>query len=320
MRLVQIESWALDVIHRVDAGQPNEDARVELKADWIDPQKAARLIAGHANSARGDPVLWLVGVDQVRGVVGVDHKELANWLAAVVSEFNGMPPTMVDINVPYSGETVVALLFETDRAPFVIKNPAFGVESGVSIAFEVPWREGTLTRTANRSDLIRLLVPMLNLPEVELLDGELVLSEYDKYHWGLRIQLYITPQEGATVVIPFHRCEAMVKLPALEAPIDLGDIRLAPPYKGIPGPLGSGMERDSYTVANTGNELILQGPGCVNLSGAAWADELPTELEGSTVEVQAKLSPTHAHNAVVITKPMVWNPSDNNNEIARWTL
>ena len=60
MRLVQIENWALDVINSVDAGHPSEDARVELKAEWIEAQKAARQIAGHANAARGDPILWLV--------------------------------------------------------------------------------------------------------------------------------------------------------------------------------------------------------------------------------------------------------------------
>jgi len=320
MRPVQIESWALDIINRVEAGQPNEDARVELKADGIDPQKAARQIAGHANSARGDPVLWLIGVDQDRGVTGVNHKELASWHAEVASKFDRVAPIMVDINVPYKDKTVVALLFETDRAPFVISNPAYGVKRGVSIAFEVPWREGTRTRTANRSDLIRLLVPILNLPEVETLDGELTLRKHDKYHWYLKIQLYVTPQIGAPVVIPFHRCEAIIKLPALAAAVDLSNIRLTPPYTPTPGPIGSGWEPDSHTVAHTQNELILQGPGVVNLSAEAWADKPPTELEGSTAEMRAKLSPTHANRSVVIAGSMVWDPSDDEKEIARWTL
>jgi hypothetical protein len=53
MRPPEIEAWALDVIRRVSSGQPHEDFRVELKADWITTEKAARRLAGHANAARG---------------------------------------------------------------------------------------------------------------------------------------------------------------------------------------------------------------------------------------------------------------------------
>ena len=40
MRVPQIENWALGVIERVENGQPNEDARVELKAAWPEPVRA----------------------------------------------------------------------------------------------------------------------------------------------------------------------------------------------------------------------------------------------------------------------------------------
>ena len=320
MRASQIENWVLDVIDRVEAGQPNEDARVELKAKWIDPQKAARRLAGHANSARGDPILWLIGVDQKKGVVGAEHEELANWYPSIKSQFDGMAPTMVDINVEYKGKTVVALYFETDRAPFVTRNPSYGVEGGGPIEFEVPWREGTSIRTADRSDLIRLLVPILGLPQVETLGGELTIRKHDKYRWYLDLQLYITPQEPTVVVIPFHRCKATVKLPTLMAPIDLEKIRLTTPTKAIPGPIGSGSEPDSYTIAYTHSELILHGPGRVNFAGSAWSDMLPSELKDSTVDMHVKFSPTLTDQIVVIAASMVSDPSDQKNEIARWTL
>ena len=64
----QIESWALRVIDCVKRGQPNEDFLVELKRDWIDEAKAARRIAGHANAARGENILWLIGFDEKEGV------------------------------------------------------------------------------------------------------------------------------------------------------------------------------------------------------------------------------------------------------------
>jgi hypothetical protein len=319
MRLAQIENWALDVIHSVDTGHPSEDARVELKAEWVEAQKAARQIAGHANSARGDPILWLVGVDQKRGVTGVNHNDLANWYPKVVAEFDGVAPTMVDVNVLDRDKTVVALLFETDRAPFVIKNPAYGVEAGSSVAFEVPWRDGTSTRTARRSDLIRLLVPLLSLPEVEVLSGELALSVHDKYYYHVRMQLYVTPQDTGAVVIPFHRCAVAVQIPTLKALIDLGNIRLSPLYKPTSGSIGNSWEPDSHTVASTRTEVILRGPGRVDLAGEAWVDKQPSQLRGSTAEITAKLSPTHARNSVVFTMSMVWNPSGEKGEIARWT-
>src|SRR5262249_17835092 len=169
----QIESWALRVIERVEAKQPHEDSRVELKAEWPDYQKAARQIAGHANAARGEPILWLIGVDKDRGVTGADYNELANWYPPVQSQFDALAPRLVDVNVPWKGKTVVALLFETDRFPFVVKNPVNGQPGCGPVSLEVPWRENTATRSATRSDLIRLISPLRNSLDVEGLDAGL---------------------------------------------------------------------------------------------------------------------------------------------------
>jgi hypothetical protein len=56
MKTHEIEAWALRVIQRVRSGGGVEDFRVELKREFIDPEKAARRIAGHANSAGGEPI------------------------------------------------------------------------------------------------------------------------------------------------------------------------------------------------------------------------------------------------------------------------
>ena len=323
MRPVHIESWALSVIDRVEGGQPNEDTRVELKANWIDPHKAARRIAGHANAARGDSILWLVGVDEKRGVVGVAYDELANWHSKVVSQFDGIAPTMIDINVPYGNQTVVALLFETDRAPFVVKNPDFG-NKGVSISHEVPWREGTKIRTANRSDLIRLLVPALSLPEVETLGGELRLraNGQGEYSWHLALNLYVTPQVNTPLVIPFHRCEVKVRLSTLNTPIVFENVSLNPPDRIRFAGVGFDMlrEPDSYTMAHTQHELIIQGPGRVNLSGQVQTDEIPAELEHSIGELYASLFPAQANNRVVIANSLVWNTDVDSGMAAQWAI
>ena len=67
MRNTDIERWALQVIDRVERQQPVEDSRVELKREWpTSPWSTARRIAGHANAARVEPILWIIGVDEER--------------------------------------------------------------------------------------------------------------------------------------------------------------------------------------------------------------------------------------------------------------
>jgi hypothetical protein len=93
MRTSEIDAWALRVIERVEKNEPHEDDRVELKAEWPEsPSEAARRIAGHANQMRGEPFLWLIGVDERRGVVGADKNNLANWWPQVESQFDGPVP------------------------------------------------------------------------------------------------------------------------------------------------------------------------------------------------------------------------------------
>jgi len=161
MKGIEIEEWALRVIERAEQCQPNEDARVDLKTKWPDTAaKAARQIAGHANAARGVSILWVIGVDEQQGVIGASQNDLADWWPQVKSQFDGPVPRMMD-RVVYRGEkTAVALNFETDQGPYVVKNPAFGTSGGGPVGLEVPWREGTSTRSATHSDLVLLLSPL----------------------------------------------------------------------------------------------------------------------------------------------------------------
>lgn len=202
----QIETWALRVIDCVNKRQPNEDFLVELKREWIPENKAARRIAGHANAARGENILWLIGVDEIEGVIGVDATDMASWYDQVTSCFNDLPPRLVaPLNIPVEGKTIVALLFETARAPYVVKNPCYGQKDGGSVEFEVPWREGTRTRTANRSDLIQLSALLGSLPKVEILESQ--LNWHEKISLlELGLQLYIIPKNTERLVIPFHKC------------------------------------------------------------------------------------------------------------------
>lgn len=169
MRKIEIEEWALRVIDAVVQQQPSEDDRVELKTDWLpDDYDFARRLAGHANSAHSEPILWLFGVNEKgASVPGVQTRDVASWWQQLRKHFDGESPTPVSINIAYKGVVVVALLVETDRAPFVVKNPQFGTK-GVIISHEVPWRESTAIRTAGREHLVRLLLASVKAPPFEL--------------------------------------------------------------------------------------------------------------------------------------------------------
>jgi hypothetical protein len=149
----QLEYLVLQAADRIRNGQPHEDQLVELKRDWPDPADAARQLAAIANAALGEPVVWIVGLHRTDGIVGAADQELANWWPAVVRRFDeGVAPELApNFNVPVSIQepdgsewtvTVVALQFETDRAPYVVTCSTGQVHR------EVPWRSATGIRRA----------------------------------------------------------------------------------------------------------------------------------------------------------------------------
>ena len=227
MRPTEIESWALSIIERVVKKQPVEDVRVELKSAWpADGHKAARRIAGHANAAHGEPVLWLIGIDEKsHQIAGAEYSEVANWWPRVKSFFNELPPQMVDVNVPYDDKTVVALLFETERRPFVVKVPGGG-----PIDLETPWRDGTMVRSAKRRELFTILSAGCKNPSVEVLKGRLLISQdlggrFSGKH-GLELDVYIMSESSDRVIIPFHHCEGILRFAGANTPFELSSISL----------------------------------------------------------------------------------------------
>ncbi len=158
MKPQEIELWAIDIVDSVLSGQPVEDSRVELKAKWIEAEKAAPRLGGHANASRGENILWLIGVDERNSfLTNVDATEKGDWYKSVGKHFDGFAPRLlVDVNFKVKGNTVVALYFDTaTEAPFVVKSK----NGGSYPEYTVPWREGTMLRAARRENLLRLLVP-----------------------------------------------------------------------------------------------------------------------------------------------------------------
>ncbi len=319
MRSHEIEAWALKLVDQVRNGQPNEDSRVELKAEWPDPRKAARRIAGHANAARGVSILWLIGLDEKRGVIGVQHGDLADWYAQVKSQFNELAPFMTDINVPVAGKVIVALLFETDRAPFVVKNP----DGSGSISREVPWREGTAINSATREQLIRLLSPLPSQLAFEVLEGRLICrsSEQTKSDvWNLDVNLYVETDIGQAVIIPFHRCGISITIQSKGDVITLQKITLGPPYRyGF-----SGSSVTSKTIESTSDEVLLYGPGRLILSGEAVvsfndAPAIQVADDVSHVSMRVSLLPVYAEQASIIRAELVPTAPEHG-ERYRWSF
>lgn len=264
MKPHEIEHWVLKMVERLASGQPIEDSRVELKSAWIPPEKACRQIAGHANAARGEPILWIIGIDEKTGVIGARQEELSTWYPQVKSWFNGLAPTISSLNVPVNDRTVVALLFDTDRAPYLVVNPTFGRTGGGPVAFEVPWRENNATRTASRADLIKILAPIQKLPVFEVLEGQLVARPESRnnepfLNWSLDLKLYAETEGLNRLVIPFHKCLATYEIPGGTDVRKFEEIHIRPPEQMNYRELSATSM--SLTIKATRDEVIIDGPG-----------------------------------------------------------
>jgi hypothetical protein len=257
VRPAEIEAWARDVLDRVGRHQPIEDARVEVKGTWVDPVRAARRLAAHANAARGANLLWLIGVDEVQGIVGADRVELSDWHAKVHSEFDELSPDMMPLNVPTPTGTVVALFFETDRAPYAVRNP-----QGGAVQIEVPWRDGNSTRSAHRSELLRLLVPLENLPVLELTTVRLDIGDVkaimgaevqaeQSVGWVLDAYIYVVPKTKDRIVIPLHRSRLSVHFEDSSLVLQSGNFSF-------------GMRQEPL-ITVTQNQAVVDGPGFVDV-------------------------------------------------------
>jgi hypothetical protein len=314
MKPHEIENWALRIIERVERRQPNEDSRVELKAKWIEPTDAARRIAGHANAAGSEPILWLIGVDEKQGVQGAAIQELANWWKQVQVQFDGVAPAMKDINVSWKGHTVVVLLFDTERAPFVVRNSAHGKPGGGPVQREVPWREGTATRSATRNDLISLLSPLQRIPRYDLLEGQFIVfpdihrqSGEKFYIWRLNLTLYMVPKSDAQIVIPSHLCKGSFEI---DGPVDkcIKETDFRKVFFPVYGnPWGQGMD---------GSGGVIDGPGHLYLQ--AEVTSRPVEIsQPGDARIKVCLRPVDADQPVVIDKNLRL-VSPGGGELFRW--
>jgi len=169
MQAQRLEARVLDLIDAVVADRRVEDDRVELKSLWpTDYRRAARQIAGLANTAGGEPVLWVVGVDEDAGkVVDPGGVEFADWWARVERCFDEVAPSPALLTVATAdGSRVTAIEFDTSRAPYVVTTDGQG-----QIGREIPWRSGNSTRSAKRSEILRSVLAEAVTPKLSLISG-----------------------------------------------------------------------------------------------------------------------------------------------------
>ena len=323
----QIESWALEIVDRVTAGEPQEDSRVELKADWpSNAYRTARQLAGHANAARGEPILWLIGLHEERGLVGARKRELAAWMNQVKSKFDGASPDVTDVNMSVKGKALVALQFETSRSPFVVVSSHREQSHRGTARLEVPWRESTGTRSANRNDLIRLLVPRLASPDIEPVSGYLRLRRMDKVaDWEYEIRVFVTPRSREPVVLPFHRMSGNCRISDYSRLLTFDKVALRAPVK----PTGGGGVRsymdisyvsDSFTIESSSYEAVVHGPGVALVKGRYRTGEIRKDFDGTTAHLEFKLSPARTRSAIDIKLSLDWSPQPEAHRPEQWSF
>lgn len=248
----QIEAWALAIIDDSRAGRRVEDDRVELKESFVEPAKAARRIAGLANAARTEPFLLLVGIKECVGPVALPSEpEFSRWWAQVTSFLDPVPPRLEHIVV----EGVQVLHLEPDRPPYLVKHKQDPADN--SGLWEVPWREGAATRSARHTDLIRLLVSRARVPDFQVLRANGATGFTDKHEPSLSVDvtLYIVPQTPERLVLPIHQCSMEARWDGRDEYVEM---------RGGLVPLG---ERKSKTIHYGADEVVVDGPGRIRMSG-----------------------------------------------------
>ncbi|WP_219420665.1 AlbA family DNA-binding domain-containing protein [Pseudonocardia nigra] len=110
-------------VHEILDAPGAEDSFVDFKRQLPDDyRRAARQIAALANAARGDEAVWLIGVENDGHLTSATPSfETQSWWPQVESWFDELAPSVTQLLVPRPGGTVLALFFETDRAPYVVK-------------------------------------------------------------------------------------------------------------------------------------------------------------------------------------------------------
>jgi hypothetical protein len=298
VRSQQVEARVLQLVDRVLSGGRIEDDRVECKGAWpTDHRKAARQIGGLANAAAGEPIMWIVGLDEDSNrLVDPGTVEPSEWWGKVQKVFAELAPEVEWLQVPIVGsQGVTALLFATSRAPYVVQTDG---RSGVHR--EIPWRAAGATRSAHRSEILRSLVGEVQVPRIEPISAYTrVTFKATKRDGSVAAELEVDVESEAyieasdTVTFPEHLWDLRLLVGDQVIPLD-GTVAGPQEYLGPGhGPLGRftgryGSIGSIVSIPNSG--LLVSGSDRISLSLAARFETDDRELlhalkNGKRIEV-----------------------------------
>ena len=269
MRAAELEARVHSAIEARRKGQVSaEDDFVECKSEWPDSGKP-RQLAGLANRAAGEPVVLIVGFDDKTGTISSPTSvDPAQWWERLSQGFNQEPPELLRHMRVHIGEEehVHAYAFATDRAPYVVKD---------SQGLDVPMRHSTGTRSAYRSELVRMLLPTLLAPRVELLSASLTptLQESDpqkdeaSQEWRGMLTLFFEKVTSDPIMLPTYRMEADLDVRGHSRPAQVlattGEIWLASANRApkVPSPFGAEIRSDGVVLTGSAEvRLHLRAP------------------------------------------------------------
>jgi hypothetical protein len=311
----EIEAWARQVIASTESGAHFEDGLVELKSDWpASDFEAARQLAAQANAVAGNPILWLIGVKQGKGVVGISPRDLAQWWPQVRRHFDKSAPRLLaDRILEYSGARAVALMFDPSEPPYVIVYPPGDSAGKKAISREVPWREGTAMRSADREDLLRILAPVGLVPEIRIITGLMNILQAqekvagaatpNKLTWYLRTRIFVQPRSTQPVVFTASE-PPLAKVHLLERDIVLR-------------PFPSGLDAAGGLVEMAGTEVVFRGAASLDMMSVGGETEVfsrqPDELT-MTFSWKPVGAPRAAHSEIQLRRatplPNIWDRWD----------
>jgi hypothetical protein len=296
MRAVQLEGLVLNAIDALRTGTGGEDDRIEFKRDWPETSKARQLAAG-ANRLNGELLIYVIGVDDRDGSIHpTSNVDAATWWHQFESNFDEVAPELsmhLTVRVTET-ESVVALAFHTDRAPYLVK-----VANGGATERDVPIRQGTRTRSARRHELLRLLLPHVQVPRIYPISGMLHLGQPGYYggdsdrvvQFILQTSVFVEHPIGDPTFLPLHTSRAALILPDEHA---FTQIRVARSEDYSPN--GVNTRSDGIEVAGHGVVVVMadwkrpREEHDYLISNSTWEVRLEFGVAGSDRRVAAGLT------------------------------
>ena len=159
-------------------------------------------------------------------------------------------------------------------------------------------REANSTRSARRSDLIKILYPIQKQPSIEILDGSIELQKaitgmgQGAYQWNLNMMLYFITYSSETMVFPFHRCEVLWRPQGRPDEKAFSNLRITPPTSYSSREFK--QKNKSLTVDSTDYEVLIDTAGMTELTAESFEDEKPGPILFEAIELKLKLCSHHS--------------------------